>query len=163
MMAKKLTLENVHLHPSEYGHWSVGCICEGARYHLWLDRSTRAPVGDFKGTPVLYKNPLDTGLRSSDPGYFRTRKLALDKGFGAILVPQLLEHVPTLWSAAEAMLNAKIADDKVKLAEARRANLAREHGVESLEVLRYIASSGESWQDCVTRARAMVRKIEGDW
>ena len=79
----KLELE-VEVTCSESSAYALACVCNGAAYHVWLDRNTRALE-----KPVLYKNSL--AKSRTDVGYFNTRKLSTESAFGAELVRRMLE------------------------------------------------------------------------
>lgn len=101
-MASKINNLKVTMHHADRldASWNDG----NARYHFWFDRANVQPQ---RGT--IYKNPLQIGLKTFDPGYFRTRHLDANSAawrhvVGAVVATILSEK---LIEAAEREYQAK--------------------------------------------------------
>lgn len=83
-----MKLTNVEVTTSEFGQFALGCEYKGARYHVWLDRQTKAMSRDTHGGgTTLFKNSIP---RQREAGYFKTRKLDADATFGKQLIAAMM-------------------------------------------------------------------------
>ena len=133
-------IRNVEVTCSERSNYALGCEYDGAAYHVWLDRKTRALE-----KPVLYKNSLTD--KRHDPGYFNTRKLSTESKFARDLVPRMMDyatHENLFEKAEQKVLDDRAAEiaDTEKMLAAERVKAA---APELLKELEHICAEAESW------------------
>jgi hypothetical protein len=129
----KTSIANVEVSCSERSPYALSCECDGAAYHIWLDRETRVPKDN-----KLYKNAIA-------PDNYRTRHLRTDSAFGKELVRLMLDEA----KAHDLFLRAerKVLEDREKeaqqTAEAARIARIKEHGIELLAALKELSRQVE--------------------
>lgn len=152
MPKPKEPLTNVHISSLSRRSFALNCEHGGARYHVWIDRTTMQP------DPILFKN-APSQVKQGDTGYFHTRKLDRNGAFGRIVFP-------LMWQAMkdERLYEKACEDDAAKEAaqEAERAVARRRYRIEQAApdlyaALRLAVANSPGWREA---AHAALDKVE---
>jgi hypothetical protein len=161
----KLTVTNVAVTCSEFSDYALSCVCDGATYHVWLDRKTREVRKE------LFKNPIP-------PYNYKTRHLRTSSKFSAEVIRLMLceANDGDMFHLAEKAVQRKKAEDRAQNDTVLRINRIKENGPDLLvalqELVSYIYefwpdeplfSLDESKQaDPIRNAHAAIRKARGE-
>jgi hypothetical protein len=117
-----MKLENVHIRYNSHHMVAIGWNVGPDKYHIWMYDSVFDPTG------TLYKNRDNAGLKTYDPGYYKTRRLDATNKNNAAMIAEAKRIVDAgdllnlariefenAEAAANAMMNAKA--DRIKLAK----------------------------------------------
>lgn len=110
--------------------FALSCEYNGARYHVWVDKSSRTHTDD-----ILYKNP-PLGIEHAQPGYFQTRRLRTSSQFAVKLIAAMFEAAirEELFTKAVDTMKEERRAELAKNEEAAKIRRAREAGPELLKV-----------------------------
>jgi hypothetical protein len=124
---------------SQYANYHVACECDGARYHIWVDKDTHQPFYP----QTLYKNSL---AKYGEPGYYKTRHLKPDSKFASEMVAALLHEAAAnnLYEKADQKLADELAAEQATHKAAVAVRVAKDAGPEMLKVLESIY---EFWRE----------------
>lgn len=84
----KLDIKEIEVSCSEYSDYVLGCICNGDRYHVWLNRQTRE-LNLNTGTDytTLFKNSVAI---QGQEGYFKCRHIKGNSKFAKEVIDAML-------------------------------------------------------------------------
>jgi hypothetical protein len=136
----EITNVQVYLSSSYSDQYSLSCHCEGARYHIWVDRQTHKMEerSIARKGPVLFKNSLaDHGQE----GYYKTRCLDPTATFGSELIARMYAQANgnNLWDKADKDMRDREAEGMRQHRDAMRTKNIKEAGPEMFKVLEAIA------------------------
>jgi hypothetical protein len=159
-----MKITNVEVRCSERSNYSLACECDGAGYHIWLDRKTRTLE-----KPILYKNSLAT--KRDEPGYFNTRKLSIESKFGCELVAHMMRCAvqENLFEKAEQKVHDDRAAEIAETEKMRAAERVKDAAPELLAALEHMVAvsnwattiqSEEQYDAMIATAEAAIRKAK---
>lgn len=134
MNMNKMSDVKVHSSLGNTGPIAIACIYDSARYHIWVDRVTHAPL-DTK----LYKNPpLD--VEHLGVGYFHTQVLDSGSNFGKTLIAAMFSEAAVNGAFSKAAADQISAENLEDAVNAERMRIARIARIEKAALALYTAS-----------------------
>lgn len=149
------TLANLFLDgPERSGHIYISGELDGAKYHIWLDRTTLLPVDD-----VMYKND---SRRAGGHGTKAVRQLSQSEGIGAKITPQMLAAAKAQFPFFQARCKQAIENQEAQLRQQQSDQRLRDAAGDLLEACRLAAANRVNSNTTIDTLRRAIAKATGE-